>query len=318
MAYATAQTFDVPIAVADWGTVQDIPHTLTHEVLGSLIPAISGFCAVESVWVVDAAGGVLHPEVSSVIEVINPGPSPGVVRLRAYNNAAAYIALGVTPVSYLIRLFVQEDVTALGIMVQPAGPTPLGPAMWEYGGGGGGGLSPTIFRPVGCHDVDDTISTLLGITPATEEVSQEARALYIGRALAPFTVAAPVVDVVSTAATDWCEVGICKGNPVLCDGPSNLTLIGYADTTGDWSVPGPVKTTIGGIAIAAGDHLWLAWSVKATGTTMPAFRPCLPDGILGGLFVFANTTRLSTMAPATAFNRCGSAERGMRSTVGCT
>lgn len=191
---------------------------------------------------------------------------------------------------------------------------------WETApAGGGGGILTAFFRPFGCSDVDDAVCTLLGITPSTIEISEEARATYLGMAPSVFTSVRVGVDVMTAAAgTDWCEVALLKGTPVLFDGPASLTLLGYADASADWSVPGPVATTIAPVSIAPGDHLWLAWSVKQGGGTLPAFRATLPDAILAGFFVFTPGLRLSTMPAGTNFNRCGSAVRGARAGVGCS
>lgn len=175
----------------------------------------------------------------------------------------------------------------------------------------------TFLRPVGVHDMDDAMAAILGITPKTAEVSEEARALYLGPAPADFTAARIGVDVFTAAVgTDWCEVGLLKGTPVIMAGPSSLTLVGYADASSDWGTPGPVATNLSGLVIAAGEHLWLAWSCKVGGGTLPDFRATMPDAILSGLFVNASGVRLSTMVSGTAFNRVGAALLGVRSVVG--
>lgn len=314
--HGVVEQFVVDIPVASWGIDVTVDHPLIVPALG--VAANAGACIVDAVWMLDGAG-LYHPEVPTIIQVKNAAPSAGHCLVQAFDNSALYIALGITPVSYRVRFLVQLDRCVLGQVSQAADPTPLGPAMWSYGGGGGGVITPVFLRPLGCSDVDDAVCTLLGITPRTIEVDEEARAMYLGPAPAAFTAAQIGVDIYDEAdGPTWCEVGLLKGVPTLFDGPSALTLVGYADTTTDWSVPGPVATSLSGLTIAAGDHLWFAWSVKDGGPGLPSFRATLPDAILSGLFVFSSGVRLSTMAPGTNFNRCGAAERGARSVVGCS
>jgi hypothetical protein len=182
-------------------------------------------------------------------------------------------------------------------------------------------LAPTIFHPVGKTSIDVAAATVCGTGWGTTEVDEEARAIYLGRAQKPFTGAEVVVDVL-TAVVDptWCEAAICKsaGSPVLCAGPNALTRVKAVNTKGDWSVPGPVRTVFGALTIAAGDHIWFAWSVKRKDLAdpLPEFRAFLPDYILSGLSVFCASTQLSTMAAATDFNRLGAATRTVDSVTG--
>jgi hypothetical protein len=183
--------------------------------------------------------------------------------------------------------------------------------------------APTIFHPVGKTQIDVAAATVCGTGYATTEIDQEARAIYLGRAQKAFTAAEVVVDVLTAiVGSTWCEAAICKGagTPVLCAGPNALTALQVVDTSADWSVPGPVKTSFPACAIARGDHIWFAWSyaLKDQQDPMPAFRAFLPDYILSGLSVYASATRLSTMGAATDFNRLGATIRTVDSVVGCS
>lgn len=138
---AIAQRFELTIPVADWGAENNYQHPLQTGLGQQVQPALAGTAVPEAVWVVDTQG-VHHPELPNVVAVVDPGISPGYVRLRAQNNAGAYQQLGIVAVSYKVRLYVQLGHTILGLMIQPPDPTPLGPTMWHYGGGGGGGAPP--------------------------------------------------------------------------------------------------------------------------------------------------------------------------------
>lgn len=138
---AIAQRYELTIPVADWGSEKDYAHPLQTGMGQQVQAALAGTAVPEAVWVVDQ-NGLHHPELPNVVAVVNPGISPGLVRLRAQDNAPAYALLGITAVSYKVRLYVQLGHTILGLMIQTPDPTPLGPTMWHYGGGGGGGAPP--------------------------------------------------------------------------------------------------------------------------------------------------------------------------------
>jgi len=178
----------------------------------------------------------------------------------------------------------------------------------------------TIFRPVGGTMIDVAAATVTGTGWGTTEVDGECRAWYIGRAPGSFASIKVGVDVLTAVvAPTWCELALLKGAPVLWAGPSALTLLGFADTSTDWSVPGPVPTTITA-TISPGDHLWIAHACLKSGGAdpLPVFRAVLPDYIISGVSVYASATRPSTMAAGTNFNRCGAAVRGMDFLAGCS
>jgi len=184
-------------------------------------------------------------------------------------------------------------------------------------------VAPTIFHPVGKTQIDVAVATVTGTGFATTEVDEECRAIYLGRAQTDFTGAEVVVDVLTAVvAPTWCEAAILKSStsPVLCDGPSAMTLIKAVDTTGDWSVLGPVRTVFGALTIARGDHIWWAWACKRKDQQdpLPSFRAFLPDYILSGLSVYLSATKPSTIAAGTNFNRLGATVRTVDSVVGCS
>jgi hypothetical protein len=183
--------------------------------------------------------------------------------------------------------------------------------------------APTIFHPVGKTSIDVAVATVCGTGYATTEVDEECRAIYLGRAQKDFTGVEVVVDVqTAVVAPTWCEAAIFKSStsPVLCAGPSAMTLIKAVNTTGDWSAPGPVRTVFGALTIARGDHIWWAWSCKRLNQQdpLPSFRAFLPDYILSGLSVYLGATKPSTLAAGTNFNRLGNTIRTVDSVVGCS
>lgn len=177
----------------------------------------------------------------------------------------------------------------------------------------------TIFHPVGRCTLDVVAYTAIGgLSLATTEVSEEARAIYLGRAGKAFTAARVVVDVLTNAAAcDWAEVAILTGTPVLCAGPSSLTVLKAQSAMADWAVIGPQFSDLA-LTIAPGDHLWLGWCSKFGGGLGPAFRAFLPDDKLSGLTVNYSGTRLTTLAGANNWNRLGATTRTMDSLVGCS
>lgn len=184
----------------------------------------------------------------------------------------------------------------------------------------GAGKAPTIFAPVGLHPVDEAVCDLLSVSIKTVEVDEESRAVYLGRAQDAFTGAEAVLDIQTAVdKADWCEVAICKGTPVLCNGPSSLTRIAAVDTATLFETPGPLSVDFGTVAIEAGDDLWLVWGCKIiAGGTLPAFRAMQADGLMSGVFVYASGTRPSTMTAGTSFNRPGSTERAAQCLLGCS
>jgi hypothetical protein len=183
--------------------------------------------------------------------------------------------------------------------------------------------APTIFHPVGKTSIDVAAATVTGTGYATTEVDEECRAIYLGRAQKAFTGAEVVVDVLTAVvAPSWCEAAILKSSasPVLCAGPSSMTLIKYVNTEAIWNATGPVKATFGALAISRGTHIWFAWACKRKDQfdPLPSFRAFLPDYILSGLSVYLGATRPSTMADGTDFNRLGNTIRTVDSVVGCS
>ncbi len=174
----------------------------------------------------------------------------------------------------------------------------------------------TVFKPLGGTPLDEAACTLLGTGIESIEADEECRAWYLGPAQAAFTGARIVVDVQTACnAPTYCEIGICKGTPVLCNGPSALTLVKSADASAIFNVAGPQYVDLAAMTVAVGDHLWLAWSNKKNASPQISFRGCLPDAIMSGMFVYKAAQRLSTLGAATDFDRCSSTERGIDSTV---
>jgi hypothetical protein len=203
--------------------------------------------------------------------------------------------------------------------VAPVDPNAL--QMGEYEPPASDLCAPTIFHPVGKTQIDVAAATVCGTGWGTTEVDEECRAIYLGRAQKDFTGAEVVVDVLTAVvAPTWCEAAIMKSatSPVLCDGPSAMSVLKFVDATADWSVPGPVSTDFGAVSISRGTHLWFAWSVKKKDQAdpLPEFRAFLPDYILSGLSVYLGGTRPSTMADGTNFNRLGNTIRTVDSVVG--
>ncbi len=174
----------------------------------------------------------------------------------------------------------------------------------------------SVFKPLGGAPLDEAACTLLGMGIETIEADEECRAWYLGPAQKDFTAARIVVDVQTPViAPTYCEIGICKGTPVLCNGPSALTLVKSADASAIFNAPGPQYVDLAAMSVAVGDHLWLAWSNKKNASPQISFRGCLPDAIMSGMFVYKAAQRLSTLGAATDFDRCSSTERGIDSTV---
>jgi hypothetical protein len=180
-----------------------------------------------------------------------------------------------------------------------------------------GSAAQTVFRPLGGCPIDEAVSELVGINLFSEETDEDCRAWYLGAAQTAFTGARIVVDVFTVAdAPTWCEIGLLKGTPVLCNGPSSLTLVKAADVTATWGAPGPQYTDLAAIGVSVGEHLWLAWSIKKGVPALPSLRACVPDAIMSGVFVHRAATRLTTMAGALAFDRVASGTRGIDAVVG--
>jgi len=129
MSFSLVAHFDADVLLADWGSEIDVPHPLAC----GAAPATAGTCVVDKVWVKDSSGKY-HAESTGVVSIVDPGVAPGLVRLRGEDHEAAYVALGVIPVSYLARLSVWFGTSILGESSQPADPAgaDTGPPMWAY------------------------------------------------------------------------------------------------------------------------------------------------------------------------------------------
>lgn len=180
----------------------------------------------------------------------------------------------------------------------------------------------TVFWPKGKAGLDAVVYAAIGgLSLATTEVSEECRAIYLDRVQGRFTAARIVMDVLAVSKKpDWGEVAILTGTPVLCNGPSLLTVLKAADATVAWGAVGPtfIDLDLSANPIEPGDHVWLGWSSKFGAGDAYAFRAFLPDDILSGLSVSYSGLRPTTAVGGYNFNRLGSAVRTAHSCVGCS
>lgn len=166
-----ALRFELTIPVADWGAEHDYDHQLKIGTdLQAAVAAVAGTAVPEAVWVLDNQG-IHHPELPSVVAVVNPGISAGHIRLKAQDNTAFYSGLGITAISYKVRLYVQLEHTALGLMDQSADPTPLGQPMWSYVAGAGGNPRDILSYRLATTDFSDRYYLAGGGTGTPDEAN---------------------------------------------------------------------------------------------------------------------------------------------------
>lgn len=162
-------------------------------------------------------------------------------------------------------------------------------------------VARTIFQPFGTAPADIAFRTALLYTVQTAEVSQDCRALYLGRVGKVFNVATVAMRIITAAVTlDYAEVAICKGTPGVRTN-QKLTTLGYTDAISAFQTGGAQTLSVSFAGSVAGDHLWLAWVQKQTQGTFASFSPGTADYITSGMFQNLNPARPSTMLAETQF-----------------
>lgn len=172
------------------------------------------------------------------------------------------------------------------------------------------------WQPPECRAAADCIMVPLGqhagdTTSTTTETSEEARALYIGRADKAYTQAEVAIRVAQAQnGNDWSEVAILKNAPDI-NANVKLTRCGVVDATAEFGALGTSVLTITLTGVAIGTDLWIAWDQKnAQAGNLAKFVACLPDYLKSGNFQVASATRLSTMGADTQFTLAGDTVRG--------
>lgn len=141
------------------------------------------------------------------------------------------------------------------------------------------------------------------LTAVTVPVSNTSYFQYLGRVNYAVTSADVVCRVTTQAATiTWAEIGIFKGASVA-NGTATLTRLGFTDVAATFNSTGIKKTTVALTGAAAGDELWVAYGSQAT--TPYVLRGMVADDIQSGILQEKATTRISTVAAATAMGLSG-------------
>lgn len=129
----------------------------------------------------------------------------------------------------------------------------------------------------------------------TTPVSNTSYFLYMGVSPHASSSVDFLYKVTSTSSViTWAEVGVFKGS-LVANGNASLTRLGTADISSNLgSAASVVKNISLGTALAAGDHVWAAWGLQATG--VGAWRAMLADSIQSGIHQSSAATQLSTLS----------------------